>query len=286
MNIRILFTALLAGYAALIIPFSTYMKQRPVAVKLGYTPEAQVIRLVASEYRQIFAQVSVVRVLFYYGTLLDEFCNKLKLQPEYFNMFRTLQIAVKLDPYNMDAYYFAQSAFTWELKRIKEVNDLLNYGMEYRTWDGQLPFYAGFNCAYFLNDFTSAAKYLQEAAKRSNQPLYANLAARYYYQSGSTELGLAFLKSMVQSAKDEKIKKIYQVRIKALTQVRLLERALAGFINSKGTLPDTIDELVRHGFIESIPHDPYGGAFYIDANGRIATTSKFSFAFSRKNNNE
>ncbi len=233
MNTKLLFIILFVAYTALIIPFSTFMKQRPVAVKLGYTPEARVIRLVAPEYRQMFAQSSVVRVLFYYGTLLDEFTNRVKLQPEYFNMFRTLQIAVKLDPYNMDAYYFAQSAFTWELKKIREVNDLLNYGMEYRTWDGQLPFYAGFNCAYFLKDFASAAKYFQEAARRSHEPLYANLAARYFYESGSTELGLAFLKNMVQSAKEEKIKKVYQVRITALAQVRELERALAKYISSK-----------------------------------------------------
>ena len=46
-------------------------------------------------------------------------------------MYKTLQTAAKFDPYNSDAYYFAQAAFTWEVGRAKEVNQMLDYGMKH-----------------------------------------------------------------------------------------------------------------------------------------------------------
>jgi len=268
---------LLLIYVAIIPPFTSYMKERPVAVKLGYLPEAKVLKVAFADYRNLLAQYSVVKVLFYYGTLVEKFEHKVKLQPEYPNMFKTLQTAVRLDPYNMDAYYFAQAAFTWELQRIKEVNDLLEYGMEYRTWDYQLPFFAGFNAAYFQKDYQAAARYMRKAAEISGQPLFTNLAARYFHEAGQTGFGLLFLETMERGAKDEKVRKLYTLRKEALSGVVEIERALEEYRAKYGKAPSEIRELLVDGFLQEMPSDPYGGSFYIDKDGSVKSTSKFAF---------
>ncbi|HEY5974967.1 MAG TPA: hypothetical protein VIU41_09505 [Geobacteraceae bacterium] len=279
---RLSLISLVLIYLLIIPPFTAYLKERPVTVKLGYLPEAQVLKVALADYRNLLAQYAVVKVLFYYGTLVEQFEHKVKQQPEYFNMFKTMQTAIKLDPYNMDAYYFTQAAFTWELQRVKEVNNMLDYGMKYRTWDYQLPFYAGFNAAYFQKDYKAAARYMQKAAELSGQSLFTNLAARYFYEAGQTGLGLLFLETMERGAKDENVRRLYTVRREALAGVAKIEKAVGEYRTKRGRTPAKLQDLVDADFLREIPRDPYGGSFYIDMDGSVKSTSKFAFTSSGK----
>lgn len=276
--VRAVLVCCLISYLLVIYPFTDYLRQRPIAVKLGYMPEAEALKLVAGDQSCLLAELAIVKVLFYYGTLVEYQKQKLKLPIEYANMFKTLQTAVKLDPYNMDAYYFAQAAFTWEVGRAREVNDMLGYGMQYRKTDYWLPFFAGFNAAYFLKDYRSAATYMKRAAELSGDPLFTSLAARYFYESGQNDLGIVFLEAMQRGAKDRQIRDVYEVRRKALLAVKKIQAAVTGYQAVHGKLPPNIAELVTKGFIDAIPPDPYGGTFYLSETGTVQTTSKFAFA--------
>lgn len=278
MNMRVLCLGivLLVAYGVLITPFARHMNNRPVAVRLGYMPHSSVLKLAFADYKQLLAQHSVVRVLFYFGTLIDPDKRNVKDKPEFFHMFETLQHAVRLDPYNMDAYYFTQAAFTWELRKIKEVNDILDYGMAYRTWDAQLPFYAGMNAAYFLKDYAAASRYMKMAAERSGDPLYINLAARYLYESGQTKVGLAFIALMEKNVLDPRIKQLYRMRREALQQVNLIEQALQSYHRDHAKVPAKLELLVEAGYLAKPPVDPYGGRFYLTRDGFVRSTSKFA----------
>lgn len=245
---------------------------------MGYLPEAKVLKFMVADHRNLVSEWAVLKVLFYYGGLMEG-GNEIQLfsvPPEYYSMFRTLQTALRLDPYNMDAYYFAQAAFTWDVGRIKEVNNMLDYGMRYRTWDYQLPFYAGFNAAYFLKDYAGAAEYMKKAAQLSGDPLFTNLAGRFFYESGREDLGIVFIKSMEKGTRDRKVKKLLQMRIEALEAVHVIRTAVKNFTSRYGRLPQTVDELVHKGLLVSVPLDPYGGKFFVTADGVVESTSKFA----------
>ncbi len=273
---RTTFIVLIVAYVALSLPFAGYLRNRPVEVKLGYLPHPQLLKVVTGAHAPTVAQMAVVRVLFYYGTIIQKLDEKVIVRPEFSNMYRTLQTASELDPYNMDVYYFAQAAFTWELGRVVEVNRLLERGMRYRTNDFWLPFYLGFNNAFFLKDYQKAASYYQKAAEISGQPLYAKLAARYFYESEQTALGLAFLDTMIQVAKEPAIRKTYEMRRGALEASMTIETAVRAFSDRFGQTPLHLDELVEAGLLVSLPADPYGGEFYFDEAGKVRTTSKFA----------
>ncbi len=275
MKWRLAFIGLVLAYALLILPFSDYLKSRPVQVKLGYLPHPQLLRVASGEHGPTTAAMVVLRVLFYYGTILQKFQENNIIRPEFVNMYKTLQGAVHVDPYNMDAYYFAQAAFTWELGRISEVNHLLERGMTYRTWDPWLPFYIGFNSAYFLKDYQKAAFYMQRAAEISGNPLFARLAARYFYESEQAALGLVFLETMIQGAKDKAVRKTYELRRDALQAVLIIEEALKAYRRRFGQAPAELSQLVEANLLPQLPADPYGGAFYLDEQGKVRTTSKF-----------
>ena len=283
---RIVFALLFCSYLAVIVPFTRAVSDRPVAIKLGVMPEAELLKVLAGEHRHLVAQYAVVKVLFYYGTLVEKFQQKVRLTPEYRNMYATLQTSSKLDPYNADVYYFTQAAFTWELNRIYEVNEMLDYGMRYRTWDYQLPFFAGFNCAYFKKDYAAAAVYFKKAAELSGKPLMANLSARYFSETGQHELGLRFIEYMQHRTMDRKLLAVYETRKQALTAALTIQNAVGEFNRRFGKRPARVPELVEKGVLVTIPRDPYGGEFYLDDKGVVRSTSKFAFSTLSKKQND
>ena len=278
MKWKVAFVFLLLGYVLLIGPFTSYLKGRPLQIKLGYSPHPQVLKILSAEHSITVASMSVLRVLFYYGTLLQAAQDRQQIHPEYLNMYKTLQGASYLDPYNMDTYYFVQASFTWGLGRIKEVNALLTRGMKYRTWDPWIPFYIGFNYAYFQKDYQQAAPYMQRAAEISGNPLFAKLAARYFYESKQTDLGLAFLDTMIVGAKSRTVKRSYELRRDALLAVQMINQAISKYRERFKRKPDDLTVLVTSGLLPQLPADPYGGDFYLDNDGTVRSTSKFAMS--------
>ena len=259
--------------------YSTYsvskiMQHRPVAIRLGYMPDAGLLKLVGADFQPLIAQFAVTKVMFYYGSLVDESFNRNGDRPEYYQMFKTLEKAIKLDPYNMDSYYFAQATFTWGLNRAADVNRLLIYGMKYRDWDYWLPFYVGFNASYFLHDADTAAKYLQRAAEISGSKTYASLASRAYYLSGKTGLAIAFVETMLMNTNDKMTHSLYAKRLTALRAIQQIEIARDTYVARNGVRPKTLKDLLSVGLLERVPVDPYGGTFFFDETGKVLTTSQ------------
>lgn len=276
MKLRLLlafiFLFVLCAYSSLTL--TGLIEQRPVAIRLGYMPASGFLKLVAADFQPLIAQAVVAKVIFYYGSLVDERFNRSDDRPEYFQMFKTLEKAIKLDPYNMDPYYFLQATYTWELNRAADVNKLLIYGMKYRDWDYWLPFYTGFNAAYFLGDADTAGRYLQHAAELSGNKTYASLASRAYYLAGKPDLAIAFLVDMVDNAKDELSRAIYTKRLLAMRVISQIEEARNRYFEEKKMLPVSVEGLVQAGFLPAVPVDPYGGEFYFNKSGKVLTTSR------------
>jgi tetratricopeptide (TPR) repeat protein len=275
------------AYLLLIIPFTTHLKNRPLQLKVGYVPEASALKFITADQRYLVADWVVLKVLFYFGSLIEkaEGENLVASKPDYPGMFKMLQTSLKLEPYNADAYYFAQAAFTWEVGRYAEVNNMLDYGMKYRTWDAQLPFFAGFNAAYFMKDYKKAAEYMKKAAEISGYQQFATLASRYFYEAGDTEFGILFIDMMKGSARDANEKKLYELRRKALLAVKNIEAAAKLYQSNFGRPPVTVAELVSVGLLSAIPQDPYGGKFFLDETGKVRSTSKLSFAGAKSTSN-
>jgi hypothetical protein len=270
-------------YGVLIIPFTSYQRSKPFVERLGYVPSVTALKTVASDQKELVAAALVMKVMMYYGGLFENRENKPAIAPDYLSMSRLLHGSVKLDPYNMDAYYFAQAFLTWEVKQYQVANDLLVYGMKYRTWDWYLPFFAGFNNAFFLKDYAAAAKYYQRAGELSGSDLHRMLAGRYMQEAGQTELAIVYLSAMEKGERNPGLKRNYRLRLSAFREARRIELARDRYLATRGTKPTTVQQLVAAGLLVPPPRDPYGGVFYLDPEGKVATTSKYAFAGARSN---
>lgn len=264
-------------YLLIINPFTAYMAARPIEEKLGYVPSAQVIRPLAAGMKEFSAAALVIKVVMYFGGLFETRANLVKRPPDYAGMSRLLNGAATLDPYNMDAYYFAQAFLVWDTGQIKEANAMLETGMKYRSWDWYLPFFVGFNSAYFLKDYEKAAAHYRRAADLTGEKLFVGLAGRYLQEAGQTEMAIDYLKAMLSTARGELAKKGYAIRLSAFEGVLQIEQAVDRFAKGEGRLPKDINELLQRRYLVQLPQDPYGGTFYLLPSGKVTTTSKFAF---------
>jgi hypothetical protein len=271
-------------YGLLIGPFTAYMRNKPIEEKLGYVPSIKLLKPLSADQKELTAASLVFKVMMYFGGLVGKADHGILIeqQPDLQGMSRLLHNAVRLDPYNMDAYYFAQGFLTWDARQFRVANDLLDYGMKYRNWDWQLPFFAGFNHAFFLKEYVRAAEYYKKAGVLSGNALHINLAGRYMQESGQTDLAIAYLSGMVRTATHQSVRQSYEVRLKAFLELQKIEQARDRFREKQGVLPDSVEQLLQQGYLNPTPVDPYGGRFYLESSGKVATTSKFAFATKNK----
>jgi tetratricopeptide (TPR) repeat protein len=260
----------------LLAPVSRQMQERPFVQRVGVIPNASVMRAITADQKQLFGALNVLKVLIYYGTSLEKTQTRRDISHDFSGMYPIIKTATRLDPYNMDAYYFAQAILVWDMHRIDEANALLDYGMRYRDWDFYLPFFAGFNHAYVRKDYRQAAQYYKKVGELTGSDLFVRLASRYMYEDNQTGLAIAYLKTMLRGERNEAIKKSFALRLEALETVQRIETASEAFQQREGHKPESVAELLRSGMLTKPVTDPYGGTFYLDQNGRVRTTSKFA----------
>lgn len=265
----------LVAFVVIITPFTQYMRNKPFVEKVGYTPQPAVLKATCGDQQFSLAAGLILKILFYYGTLVEKKITDHRLPPDHETMYRNVVTATRLDPYNMDSYYFAQ-AMAWDFKNIRETNALLEYGIQYRSWDFYLPFFAGFNYGYFLKDYGKAAFYFQKAQTLSGADIFGRLASRYLYEAGQTELAIGYLETMVQGSRHPAIRQSFARRLTALKAIRRIELARDKFRQERGSNPPTLETLYAQGFLNKPVIDPYGGQFYLDPNGMIRSTSKLA----------
>jgi tetratricopeptide (TPR) repeat protein len=257
-----------------LLPLTRIRDDLPVEARLGFYPPAPVIRALSGDHYQFLSQVISLQCLFYFGTLVEKKGPK----PDWQRIYQALYTSSRLDPYNMDAYYFAQAVLTWDAHMPRRAVELLEYGFSYRQWDWYLPFFISFDYAFFLKDYNKAAEYLEKAAALNpHASWFSTLAARYYYEGGRTALALAYLKELIPTVRDESIRQHLMLRAQAFERILQLEEAVAAYTDRLKRPPKSVEELVEKGFIQTIPEDPYGGTFYLDEQGKVRTTSRLAF---------
>jgi tetratricopeptide (TPR) repeat protein len=255
------------------VPLTKIRDNKPAEARLGFFPPAPVIKALTADQYQFVSQVISLQCLFYFGSLVEQPGQRPDLQ----RIYRALYTSTRLDPYNLDAYYFAQSVLIWEAGMIPRVVELLEYGFAHRPWDWYLPFFLSFDYAFFLHDYHKAAEYLAKVAQLKPEiDWYVTLAARYLYEGGSTALALAYLKEMIPTARNEAIRRRMMTRAEALEKILKIEQAIAVYRKHFQKDPEELGDLVRVGILKRIPEDPYGGSFYLDKDGRVRTTSKLA----------
>lgn len=193
-----------------------------------------------------------------------------------------IDAATTLDPYFQDPYEFGGVVFGYVLNDVERSNAIFAKGManvprqHKRYW--YFPFYTAFNYMYYRGDYATAARYLEQAAQFPQRPAYLPLlVARLYANTDNPAVAIPFLEEMKERAATPEMRVELETRIKEVRvkeHLLVLEKARAQFRQQFQREPRDLQELLAVGILKKMPEEPFGGHYFIDANGAIQTSSK------------
>lgn len=241
----------------------------------GYVMPSKFSRVFALGYDGLLADYLTLKAMTFFG---ERVMHQQAMRPEDWDYLEAmLKTVTDLDPYFRDPYMLAEGLLAWEARRIEVVNRLLEKAWNHHPEFWEFPFYIGFNYFYFLDEPGIASDYLMEASRLPGSPNFLpGLAARLTVDASQTRMGIVFLKGLMAQTEDKALKSRYRKRLRALESIALLENAVQRYKENENGVPEKVQRLLEKGYIDEIPPEPYGGQWYIDAGGKIRSTSRLT----------
>jgi hypothetical protein len=254
---------------------ATGRKALPQGEDYAVVIPSPVLKIAALEFTGFASDILFLRTMVFMGGTHQRTERPRVKEWEWKWFVNTLDNATELDPYFFDPYYYANAFLPWDAGMVAEANRLLEKGSRYRDWDWMMPFFIGFNEFFFLENDGKAADFLMEASRRpEGNPMFASIASRLALKGNRTETAVLFLEELYGKTEDPGLKKMYATRIKALRGMLVIEKAVSIYKKTYRSVPPTIDDLVGRNILVRLPEDPYGGRFYLDAEGNVKSTTE------------
>ena len=133
-------------------------KSLPKGEDTAYVLPSPILKVMSLEFKGLTSDFMFLRAIVFNGSILERGNIKGTQKWEWGLLHDTLNASSDLDPYFFDPYYVAQAQLTWGANMIREVNVMLDKGIRHREWDWMLPFFAGFNHFYFLQENDNASE--------------------------------------------------------------------------------------------------------------------------------
>jgi hypothetical protein len=140
-----------------------------------------------------------------------------------------------------------------------------------------LPYHRAFNAFYYDDDFATAGRYAEIAARTPGAPehLRQNVLA-YYVKGERADLAIRYLEDAFRAANDDESRRAIAAQLKQARFERVattVDDAISRYREARGFLPIAPYTLVAEGFLPALPRDPTGGEWFIDAEGRTRSTA-------------
>ena len=183
--------------------------------KLIYIPSGRFLKTATLGFHVVLADLLWTRAVIYFG---DHYYT----DKDYRWLYSLLDATTTLDPKNILAYRFGGNLLALEGNDVKMSIELLKKGIRNNPdEDWRLYFLLGFDYFYYMEDYVSAAKYLEKAARMPGHPAYLpRLVARMYAKGEKTDTAIEFLREIQQQSDDENIKAAIAERLNILMAKR------------------------------------------------------------------
>jgi tetratricopeptide (TPR) repeat protein len=231
--------------------------------KLIYIPSGRFLKAATLGFHVVLADLLWTRAVIYFG---DHYYT----DKDYRWLYSLLDATTTLDPKNILAYRFGGNLLALEGGDVKRSIELLKKGIRNNPdEDWRLYFLLGFDYFYYMEDYVSAAKYLEKAVKMPGHPAYLpRLVARMYAKGERTDTAIEFLREIQQQYDDENVKAAIAERLNILMakrQARLLQDIVEEYRKTYGEYPREIEELAQVGLLKEMPVY-HGGRYVINSN--------------------
>ncbi len=188
-----------------------------------------------------------------------QFYSNYNIQDRYDYLEHIFSIISELDPRYLDPYEVGALIAIFEAKDVPLALKILDLGLENNPGEWIFPFQAGHYAQMFLKDFNIARDYYKKTMKIEGAPSQTEiLAANAAFKMMDYETAWQSWQEIYQTATDERIKKIaanHLYNVWASRDIELIKKNLARYLEKFGRHPLTLEQLVREGFLGSVPRD-------------------------------
>lgn len=247
--------------------------QRPYDIQI--VPASSMVRWLSLGHPTLAANLLWLRAVQYIGEPRAEERGWEKLLP-------LLETITDLDPGHGYAYQVG-GVVLGSAGRTAESSAILEKGIRNVPDRYILPYLRAFNAFYYDDDWPTAGRFAEIAARTPGAPAHVRQNVLAYYVKGKrADAAVAFLEQALTEAKDPDTRKALESQ---LQQARLeldaskVEDAMSDWRARYLAGPLALGQLVSEGLLPSIPRDPFGGELYLDEEGRVRSTANpFRFA--------
>ncbi|MFC1545858.1 hypothetical protein ACFL4I_00385 [Pseudomonadota bacterium] len=153
--------------------------------------------ILAGPARGLAADINVLNVFTLYDRISHHTIPDKQLDIAWQHLSTHLQTASNFDPYFWDTYRLTAGLLAFHKGSADDAVKLMEKGSQYRSWDWETPFIAGFIAHSILKDDQLAARLMKTSATRPDAPSLAfGLAARFLNKTTGENEAIQFLQYM------------------------------------------------------------------------------------------
>lgn len=246
-----------------------YFRSRQVTVDL---PKAQTLKIISLGHHDALAELIFLWSIQFYST--SYYSNR------WDSLVSVIDTITDLSPDNPDFYLTGSVMMAREAGQVEAALQLLQKAADHFQNDYTYEFWAGYFAATILKDLPRAAKFQEQASKRSNAlPGVYNLYAHYLFQMDDLDRAWALFSEIKKTSPHESARRsadlhLYDIQFerdqKAFTAIVERFRQRHG-----GRIPASFDELVNKGYLSAPPLDYKGDLYGYDArSGKLIPNQK------------
>jgi len=233
-----------------------------------YIPSGQYLKFATFGNSSLLADLIYVWAIQYYSdyTIPDMY--------EYLD--HIFSIINELDPSYLDPYDIGAVIAAYEAEDLDLALKILDRGLEKNPEQWLFPYMAAHYAQMIKKDYKLAQEYYKKAMNIEEvPPIVERLYANAIFKSMDYKRALQAWLEIYKTAKDERIKKIASNHLYNLTatiDIQKINEAIEKFKESYGRNPMELSQLVRAGFLDSLPKDLDGKEYIYDSRtGEVKT---------------
>lgn len=233
-----------------------------------YIPSGQYLKFATFGNSSLLADLIYVWAIQYYSdyTIPDMY--------EYLD--HIFSIINELDPSYLDPYDIGAVIAAYEAQDLDLALKILDRGLEKNPEQWLFPYMAAHYAQMIKKDHKLAQEYYKKAMNIEEvPPIVERLYANAIFKSMDYKRALQAWLEIYKTAKDERIKKIasnHLYNITATIDIQKINEAIEKFKESYGRNPMELSQLVRAGFLDSLPKDLDGKEYIYDSRtGEVKT---------------
>lgn len=265
-----LITSLACLYPKLVQTRPTLSAEQQHQLEVLLLPSGKALRLLSLGYENAFADLLWFKTISYFG-------KHYRSDQDYRWFGHMCDLVSSLDARRKHVYEFCGTLLAWEAQAPEKALALLNRAVGIFPDYWRFYYLRGFTYMYFLEDEQKAKEDFVFAAKLPDVPPFvARMAAKKIANLQDPRSAVTFLTEIITQSKDPYQVKALQKRLKESryeADLQALDQAVQIFKQREQRAPRDLQELQTAGIIGSVPQDPFGGTYYLDADSGEAKSS-------------